>query len=73
MSELERRGVINQYTLRSILPGKVSRTVMIIAVRDKKPTLQSLKDFYLSSVYARLEQEESKYWWMSPDQLAQLH
>ena len=72
MSELERRGVINQYTLRSILPGKVSRTVMIIAARDKKPMLQSLKDFYLSPVYARLEQEESKYWWMSPAQLAQI-
>ena len=71
MSELESRGVINQYTLRSILPGKVSRTVMIIAARDKKPTLQSLKEFYLSPVYARLEQEDSKYWWMSPAQLAQ--
>ena len=71
MSELERRGVINQYTLRSILPGKVSRVAMIIAARDGKPTLQSLKDFYLSPVYARLEQEDSKYWWMSPSQLAQ--
>ena len=50
MSELERRGVINQYTLRSILPGKVSRTVMIIAARDKKPTLQSLKDQFAKNV-----------------------
>ena len=63
--------MITQQNLRSILPGKVSRTVMIIAARDKKPTLQALKDFYLSPVYARLEQEASKYWWMSPDQLAQ--
>ena len=64
--------MITQQNLRSILPGKVSRTVMIIAARDGKPALQSLKDFYLSPIYARLEQEESKYWWMSPDQLAQL-
>ena len=65
--------MITEHNLRSILPGKVSRTVMIIAVRDKKPALQTLKDFYLSPVYARLEREESKYWWMSPSQLAQLH
>ena len=64
--------MITQQNIRLILPGKVSRTVMIIAARDKKPALQSLKEFYLSPVYARLEQEESKYWWMSPDQLAQL-
>lgn len=62
--------MITQQNLRSILPGKISRAVMIIAARDKKPTLQSLKEFYLSPVYARLEREESKYWWMSPDQLA---
>ena len=54
--------MITQQNLRSILPGKVSRTVMIIAARDKKPALQALKDFYLSPVYARLEQEASKYW-----------
>ena len=65
--------MITEHNLRSILPGKVSRTVMIIAARDKKPALQTLKDFYLSPVYARLEREESKYWWMSPSQLAQLH
>ena len=64
--------MITQQNLRSILPGKVSRVAMIIAARDGKPTLQSLKDFYFSPVYARLVQEESKYWWMSPDQLAQL-
>lgn len=64
--------MIAQQNLRSILPGKVSRTVMIVAARDKNPTLQSLKDFYLSPVYAQLEQEASKYWWMSPDQLAQI-
>ena len=63
--------MITQQNLRSILPGKVSRVAMIIAARDGKSTLQSLKDFYLSPVYACLEQEESKYWWMSPSQLAQ--
>ena len=48
--------MITQQNLRSILPGKILRAVMIIAARDKKPTLQSLKDFYLSPVYVRLEQ-----------------
>ena len=46
--------MITQQNLRSILPGKVSRTVMIIAARDKKPTLQTLKvsflGFYSTSV-----------------------
>ena len=64
--------MITQQNLRSILPGKVSRTVMIISARDKKPALQLLKEFYQSPVYAQLEREESKYWWMSPDQLAQI-
>lgn len=62
--------MITQKTLRSILPGKIARTVMIIAKRDNRPSLEVLKEFYASKVYAELKREESKYWWMSPEQLA---
>lgn len=62
--------MITQRTLRSILPGKIARTVMIIAERSHRPSLDVLKEFYASPVYAQLEREETKFWWMSPQQLA---
>ena len=64
--------MINQRNLRSILPGKIARTVMLIAERDQVSPLKALKDFYFSPVYARLEDEASKYWWMSPEQLSEI-
>lgn len=62
--------MITQQNLRAILPGKIARTVMIIAARDQRPALEVLKGFYRSPVYQKLEVEETKYWWQSPEQLA---
>lgn len=62
--------MITQQNLRAILPGKIARTVMIIAARDHRPSLEVLKSFYRSPVYQKLEVEETKYWWQSPEQLA---
>lgn len=62
--------MITQQNLRAILPGKIARTVMIIAARDQRPSLEVLKGFYRSPVYQKLEIEETKYWWQSPEQLA---
>jgi len=63
--------MINQYTIRSILPGKISRAVMLLAQKSGRTPLEELKAFYASPVYAKLESEETKYWWLSPEQLAE--
>jgi len=62
--------MITQKTLRSILPGKIARTVMVMTERNHRPSLEVLKEFYASPVYAKLDQEETKCWWMRPEELA---
>lgn len=62
--------MITRTNLRSILPGKIARTVMLIAERDGVPSLTALKNFYSTNLYRQLEQEETKMWWCSPEQLA---
>lgn len=62
--------MITQENIRSILPGKIARAVMLIAERDSRPSLDVLKEFYSSKAYASLEQEATKSWWLSPQQLA---
>ncbi len=42
---------------------------MIMSKRLGIPNMVALRRFYESSVYRELEREESKYWWMSPEQL----
>ena len=61
--------MITQQNLRSILPGKITQTVMLMARRLGIPNMTALRRFYASGTYRRLECEESKYWWMSPEQL----
>jgi len=61
--------MITQDNIRSILPGKISRTVMIMSKRLGIPSMVALRRFYESNVYRELEREDSKYWWMSPQQL----
>ena len=31
--------------------------------------MDALRMFYFSDVYTKLEREETKYWWQSPEQL----
>lgn len=64
--------MINQQNLRSILPGKIARAVMLLAAKTGRSPLDELKSFYASPIYAQLECEETKYWWMSPEQLVLL-
>lgn len=62
--------MIDSRTIRSILPGKISRAVAIVADRQGRDPLAVLKEFYASSLYAELEDESTKLWWLSPWQLA---
>lgn len=60
---------INQRNFRILLPGKIAAAVMIASSRFGRDCFLVAKQFYDSPVYAELEREASKYWWMSPEQL----
>ena len=64
--------MITQRNLRSILPGKIVRLVTLISEKRGVPNMEALREFYSSEVYRNLEREETKYWWMSPEQLSDL-
>ncbi len=61
--------MITQQNIRAILPGKIAQTVTLMSRRLGIPNMTALRRFYASDVYRELEREESKYWWMSPQQL----
>ncbi len=60
---------VTQENLRSILPGKIARTIMLISEEEKSSVKNALLKFYKSSVYKELEIEETKRWWQSSLQL----
>lgn len=60
---------ITQKNFRILLPGKIASAVMIASERLGRDCFEVAKQFYDSPVYAELERESSKYWWMSPSQL----
>lgn len=60
---------VTQENLRSILPGKIARTIMLISEEEKTSVKNALLKFYKSSVYKELEIEQTKRWWQSPLQL----
>lgn len=62
---------ITQQNFRALLPGKIASAVMAVSSRFGGDCFAVAKQFYDSPIYAELERESSKYWWMSPDQLAQ--
>ena len=62
---------ITQKNFRVLLPGKIASAVMIAASRFGRDCFDVAKQFYDSPIYAELERESSKYWWMSPDQIEQ--
>ena len=62
--------MVDPHTLRSLLPGKIARVVALLSKRGEGSSLDTLKRFYRSQTYRLLEREETKYWWMSPEQLA---
>ncbi|HAM77637.1 MAG TPA: hypothetical protein DCP61_00405 [Treponema sp.] len=60
---------VTQENLRSILPGKIARTIMLISEEEKSNVKNALLKFYKSSVYKELEIEQTKRWWQSSLQL----
>ena len=62
---------ITQKNFRALLPGKIASAVMIASSRFGRDCFDVAKQFYDSPIYAELEREASKYWWMSPDQIEQ--
>ena len=46
---------VTQENLRSILPGKIARTIMLISEEEKSSVKNALLKFYKSSVYKELE------------------
>ena len=61
--------VVNQSNLRSILPGKIAQIVSLLVKEKNCTPKEALLLFYSSDVYKNLENESTKYWWLSPYQL----
>ena len=64
--------MITQANIRSILPGKIANVAMLLSKRKGISGMEALRMFYCSDVYSKLEREEAKYWWQSPEQLTSL-
>ena len=64
--------MITQANIRSILPGKIANVAMLLSKRKGISGMDALRLFYFSDVYNKLEREETKYGWQSPEQLAGL-
>ena len=64
--------MITQANIRSILPGKIANVAMLLSKKNNISGIDALRMFYLSDVYNKLEREETKYWWQSPEQLCNL-
>ena len=61
--------MITQANIRSILPGKIANVAALLSERKGVSGMDALRMFYFSDVYTKLEREETKYWWLSPEQL----
>ena len=60
---------VTQRNLRMLLPTKIAKTLEFIIQEEQCSSQEALLKFYASRIYALLEREESKTWWMSPLQL----
>ncbi len=60
---------ITQNNFRILLPFKIAKLVEITATKNKTSYKEELIQFYKSDFYKKLEREETKYWWESPEQL----
>lgn len=60
---------VTQKTLRTLLPGKIARVVALISQEKNCSEKEALLDFYASDVYKKLENESTKCWRLSPEQL----
>ena len=64
--------MITQANIRSILPGKIANVAVLLSERKGISGMDALRMFYFSDEYTKLEREETKYWWQSPEQLVRL-
>ena len=64
--------MITQANIRSILPGKIANVAVLLSERKGVSRMEALRMFYFSDVYTKLEREETKYGWQSPEQLVRL-
>lgn len=60
---------IDKNNVYLLLPGKVARVASILAKSRKLTPLEALTTVYRSPIYRKLEQEETKLWHFSPEQL----
>ncbi len=59
----------SERAFRAMLPGKIALTAILVADADGITPREALSRFYNSPTYARLEDEASKSWWESPQEL----
>lgn len=63
---------ITQYNVHLLLPNKVAQLADRLLQNGKADDMASaLKMVYTSPVYAKLEQENTKYWWYGVNALYQ--
>lgn len=60
----------SEKAFRAMLPGKIARAVIHVATTNGIRPREALSRFYASPTYARLENEASKSWWESPQELS---
>ena len=64
---------VSQENFRALLPGKIARIILLACESTGRPPEDEFRQFYSSDTYRELERESSKYWWMSPEQLAEIY
>lgn len=60
---------ITQSNVRLLIPGKAAVVASLIAAKRSISPKDALLIFYRSPTYRKLEQEATKYWHYSPEQL----
>ena len=58
---------------QAILVLLVPQVVSLISLRYSYDELTAARDFYESTLYSRLEMEETKLWHLSPEALFQMY
>ena len=65
-----KRPQITQENVHLLLPNKVAQLAARLSHEGIATSMQEALDMvYLSPVYAKLEQERSKYWWLGVNAL----
>lgn len=64
-------GEVTQDNLHLFIPGKVAGVAVLLAEERGISPEEALVEFYGTRTYRLLENEKSKYWHYSPEQLYQ--